>query len=403
MAIFNAKKNAATNSALRTATLRTIPFTLAHTFNDMYPNLYPVLLPVLMLQIHFSTAAAALISTVSALTAQLLQPLMGFWADRAGGRGFVVGGLLLGSIVSAGAFAWAPSYQILLVALFIGGLGNAAFHPHASALVGELTGRRKGLGMSLFMIGGNFGRALAPVLASTIFLWGGRRELVLAALPGVIMAVVMYWFMNPSPAPKPRPEHIFTPEFKAGLHRASRLLIVVGLRAVVTLSTLTLIPILWKTQGRSIAETASLLSVIFIAASFGNLAGGTLSDITGPKPVIIASSVFSSLFLFLLLKTKIVFLSLIVAALLGVSLYSTGAVITVYSQSLFPENKGMASGLTLGLGNTLGSLGVAIIGLIADRYSPGTGIQVAACISLLVVPIVMGLEIKQSREMKNVL
>ncbi len=371
---------------------RTLIFTASHLINDTYPNLYPVLLPVLMVQLSFNTAAAGLISTVSALSAQLLQPLMGFWADHSGGRKFVVGGLALGSVLAAFAFGWAPSYPILLILLLISGLGNSAFHPHASALVSEITGERKGLGMSLFMIGGNFGRAVAPILASTAFLLGGRHGLFFVAVPGLLMALVMARVMSPPPAPKPRQGKVFTPEFIHGLHRAGSLLTVVALRNMTSLTTMTLVPILWHSLGYPLTETAGLLSLLFIAGSIGNVAGGALSDVIGPKPVLIASALLSSLWLLLFINVHNLVLSFVLVALLGASLYSTSSVVMVFGQALFPANKGMASGLTLGIGNTLGTFGVAIIGLIADHYSSVTGLYVAAFAVLLSIPFVIRLK-----------
>ena len=372
---------------------KTLIFTVSHLVNDTYPNLYPVLLPTLMAQLSFNTAAASLISTVSALSAQLLQPFMGYWADRAGGRKFVVGGLTIGSILASLAFGWAPSYVALLALLLISGLGNAAFHPHASAIVSEVTGKRKGFGMSLFMIGGNLGRAVAPILAGVaLLLGGGRRGLLFLSIPGLVMAFIMFLVMSPPPAPKPRQDKVFTPEFIDGLHRSSSLLVVVALRNMTALTTLTLVPILWHSLGFPLTATAGLLSLLFIAGSIGNVAGGALSDVIGPKPVLIISAVLSSLWLFLFLKVHILILSYVLVALLGASLYSTGSVVMVFGQALFPSNKGMASGLTLGFGNTLGTFGVALIGVIADRYSPITGLYVTAFTLLLSIPFVLRLK-----------
>lgn len=371
----------------------TFIFSISHVLNDAYPNLYPVLLPVLMAELNFNTAAAAFISTVSALSAQLLQPIMGFWADRVGGRRFVVWGLALGSTVTALAFGWAPNYPILLGLLLISGLGNAAFHPHASALVGEITGKRKGLGMSLFMIGGNFGRGLAPILASLAFLiGGGRYGLYFIAIPGLLMALVMTWLMSPPPEPKPAQEKIFTPEFIHGLRQGGSLLLVVALRNMTALTTLTLVPILWESLNYPMAATAGLLSVMFIAGSIGNFIGGALSDIVGPKPVLIGSAILSSLWLFLFLQVHIMALSFVLVALLGASLYSTSSVVMVFGQALFPANKGMASGLTLGVGNTLGTFGVALIGLIADHYSLYAGLYLTVFAVLLSIPFVIRLK-----------
>lgn len=370
---------------------KTAMFAVAHMTNDTYPNLYPILLPELMVEMHFGTAAAGLISTVSALTTQLLQPVMGFEADRLGGRGFVVGGLIAGSVLTALALSLAPTYSILLVALLVSGLGNAAFHPHASSIVGDLTRKYKGLGMSFFMIGGNFGRAVAPLLAAGAFLIGGRLSLLSVALPGLVMAAVMAWVMSPPPPAHPGKGPMLTPQFLAGLRQAGSLLTVVGLRSMATLTTLTLVPIWWKATGRPMTEAASMLSLLFIAGSFGNIAGGAASDLLGSKPVLIGSAVLSSLFLSLFLLARNSALALLLVALLGASLYSTGSVVMVFGQALFPENKGMASGLTLGIGNTLGSLGVAVMGFLADRFGPVTGLWVVAVALLFSIPFVVRL------------
>lgn len=247
------------------------------------------------------------------------------------------------------------------------------------------------------MIGGNLGRAVAPIMASTAFLLGGRPGIWLVAIPGLVMALIMTWVMSPPPARKPRQDKILTPEFISGLRRAGRLLVVVGLRSMTTLATLTLVPILWESWGRPMTETAGLLSILFIAGSIGNITGGALSDIFGPKPILIASALLSSFWLLLFLESKNLILTFILIALLGASLYSTGSVVMVFSQELFPQNKGMASGLTLGIGNTLGSLGVAVIGFIADYYSPVAGLLVTALAVLLSIPFVIGLKASEKR------
>lgn len=370
---------------------KTAYYTVAHFLNDSYPNLYPALLPVLMVFMHFSVAMAGLLSSIAALTTQLLQPVMGLWADRVGTRYFVVGGLFVGSIVSASALAFAPSYGIFVVALLIGGLGNAAFHPHASALVAELSGARKGLGMSLFMIGGNIGRALAPIAATTTFLYLGRHGLWVLALPGMAMAVVMGFVMRPSPKSKVRTGSIWTPAFRRGLKHAGNLLVVVVLRNLASTATLIMIPILWHTLHRPLGESAALLSTLFLVGSVGNMTGGAISDKVGAKPVLVGSAFLSSAFLWWFLHAQGIAIWLSIA-LLGFALYSTGSVVMVYGQALFPDNKGMASGLTLGVGNTLGALGVGGIGLLASRIGAVHALEVTALLILVSIPFSLRLK-----------
>ncbi|PSR20167.1 MAG: MFS transporter [Sulfobacillus acidophilus] len=377
------------------ASWRTAYFTVAHFLNDSYPNLYPALLPVLMVAMHFSVAMAGLLSSIAALTTQMLQPLMGLWADRVGTRYFVVAGLLVGSMVSASALAFAPSYGVFVLALLIGGLGNAAFHPHAASLVSELSGSRKGLGMSFFMVGGNIGRALAPVAATTTFLYLGRHGLWVLALPGMAMSIVMWVVMRPAPKAKPHRGTIWTPAFRQGLKHAGNLLVVVFLRNLASTATLTLVPILWHTLHRPLAEAAGLLSVLFFVGSVGNMTGGAISDRVGAKPVLVGSAVLSSLLLwwFLHARGPEIWISM---GLLGFALYSTGSVVMVYGQALFPENKGMASGLTLGLGNTLGALGVGGIGLLAGRIGALHALEVTAGLLLLSIPFSLRLKTQTS-------
>jgi FSR family fosmidomycin resistance protein-like MFS transporter len=380
--------------------LKTSGFTLGHFVNDSYPNLYPALLPVLMVDLHFSVVLAGLLSSIAALTTQLLQPLTGFLADRFGTRWFVVGGLGGGALVASSALAFAPAYWIFLAALLVGGIGNALFHPHASALVGDLTARKKGLSMSFFMIGGNFGRAVAPVAATTTFLLLGRHGLALLAIPGVIMAVILARLLTPAPAPRIRSVRVWTPEFRQGLRHAANLLAMVGLRNLASSGVLVLVPILWHELHRPLAEAAGLLSVMFLAGAFGNMSGGALSDRLGPKPVLIGSAVLSSACLVAFLTVGGPW-SWITMAALGFCLFSSSSVVMVYGQALFPNNKGMASGITVGVGNTLGALAVALLGLVAAAYGPKVALMVGAATLLGSIPFTLRLKNDQEQAIQT--
>lgn len=369
---------------------KTTKLITAHFVNDVYPHLYPGLLPVILMpQLGFSIAAAGLISSITALTTQLMQPVMGHWADRIGGRMFVVGGLLLASIIVPLTLGWAPSYGLLLLGLLLGGLGNAAFHPHASALMSEMTGKHKGSGMSIFMVSGNFGRLLAPISASLALYLGGRHGLWLLAVPGLIMAVVMFLSMNPPPAPKPQMEKVSSGEFLRNVKERGGviLLVIVGLRYMMVMSIVTLVPIMWASKGIDYSIYNLLLTAVFAAGMVGNIIGGTFSDIVGHRPVIISSSVLSALVLVLFIHSGSILMGFIFIALLGACLYSADPVVMVFSHQLFPENKGMASGI-IGLGGMLGSLGVTFTGYVSDLYSPAIGLYVAAIAMLCSIPFI---------------
>ena len=57
----------------------------------------------------------------------------------------------------------APTGTALALVLILGGLGGAAFHPPAAALVHRAGGTRPGLAMSVHITSGTLGQALAPL------------------------------------------------------------------------------------------------------------------------------------------------------------------------------------------------------------------------------------------------
>ncbi len=74
-------------------------------------------------------------------------------------------------------------------------------------------------------------------------------------------------------------------------------------------------------------------------------------------------------------------------ALWGVIANGAGAVMLVYGQSLFPEKLGMASGRTMGLGNTVGAFGAWLVGAGVQGQGLSLAIDVAAgCLAFGVIP-----------------
>jgi len=382
---------------------RVVLFSVAHLMNDSYPNLYPILIPSLMPVLHFSVAQAGAITAVTAVTTQLLQPFMGLWADRTGGGWFVAGGLALGALLSSAALGLAPSYILLVAMLLVAGLGNSAFHPHASGIVGELTGKRKGLGMSMFLIGGNLGRGLAPLMASFAFLVWGRHGVVLLSIPGLILALILYFYARNIPRTFSGMPGELGKILKTNRGRLASLLAIVGVRNMVSSAVLTFLPIWWKMKYGQVSDMAFLLSIMLLVGSLGNLTGGYLSDLIGTVPVIVGSSVLSALLLVAFFYST-GFWIWIVVGLLGAALYSTASVTMVLGQSIFPRHKGMASGIALGVGNTLGAAGVGLLGIYA-QHAGGTGVldalRLLIPISLLSIPFVWSFIKRPPRQAVN--
>ena len=90
----------------------------------------------------------------------------------------------------------------------------------------------------------------------------------------------------------------------------------------------------------------------------------------------------------------------IAVAIWGFTVNGAGAAMLVYGQSLFPGKLGLASGLTMGLGNTVGAFGAWAVGAVAQWQGMSIAIDVAAgCLMLGVIPTLVS--IKDVRDLRN--
>ena len=147
-----------------------------HFLNDGSANYLPGVLPAVLLALHQNTAMAGTVMS-ALLIGQALQVVSGWFADYIGGRLFILAGVL-GSNIAAMMIGLAPSMWALIPALVLIGVSNALFHPQALAGARRLSGQRLGLGMSLFLVGGELGRGIWPLVASLVVVYRRAARLV---------------------------------------------------------------------------------------------------------------------------------------------------------------------------------------------------------------------------------
>src|SRR5688572_30077096 len=99
----------------------------SHFSVDLYGAFLAPLQPFLIQKHQLSLTKAGLLVSLYSISASLLQPVYGYWADRLGRRFFVT----LAPFVVAVFMSMLPlssSYGMLMLCLFVGGIGVAAFH-----------------------------------------------------------------------------------------------------------------------------------------------------------------------------------------------------------------------------------------------------------------------------------
>jgi MFS transporter, FSR family, fosmidomycin resistance protein len=347
-----------------------------HLINDMLQSLLAAVYPTLKAEFTLSFAQIGLVTLGYQITASLLQPLVGIYADRRPtpfslpiGTLFSFAGLLILSV--------APSYATLVLGACVLGVGSSVFHPESSRVARMASGGRPGLAQSLFQVGGNIGGALGPAAAAVVVLRWGRASLgvfsLLALVSTAILTGVGLWYARhglsrlASPG---GPSHASRPAAKLTRRQVKgsiAILLALIFSKFVYIASFTSYYTFYLMQRFDVSVRDAQLHLVTFSASVaaGTLAGGPLGDRFGRKHVI-WFSILGALPFTLLLPYVDIFWTSVLTVAIGFILASAFPAIVVYGQELIPGRVGMVSGLFFGLSFGAAGLGAALLGVLAD-------------------------------------
>lgn len=360
---------------------------LGHAVDDFYPSFLAPLLPLFVEKLGLSLASAGALATLQGLATSLVQPLFGYLADRVQRPTLLVWGLLASTIFTS-LWGLAPNGVVLTLLVVLGGLGVALFHPVAGALAGQIARDRRGLGMSLFVTGGTVGYGLGPLAAVVLVSRWGLRALTLAALPGILTAILLYRFTRRLPARIAARGH--PPLGGLLLKQLLPLLLltlVVMLRAALFITLGTFLPIYLTQRGLSLLLCGLAVSILRVAGSVGGLAGGPLSDRIGRKRLLFLSFALAVPFLWGFFQAE-GWLALGLLGAVGMITTSSAPVSVLMAQEATPGSPGMASGVVIGFAWGLGGLAVTGVGWWADRVGLPTALSATVIATALLASVV---------------
>jgi MFS transporter, FSR family, fosmidomycin resistance protein len=352
-----------------------------HLMNDLYGNFITSLMPYLVIRGEISTTAAGLVLLVYLIGSSVLQPIFGLVADRTGRRAFaVVGPVWVG--IAAAVIGRASTTVTLLAIAAIGGLGTAAFHPQAASMVDSLSPTNKGRSMAYFSMGGNIGFALGPVAAAVVATIGLQWS-PLMLLPGAIIGLALARYAPHAGRSK---ESFTLSDLRATVvtvwKQINLVVSVIAIRSASQYALIIFLPLYYHLRGYS-AELGSYYAFILsLAGAIGGLVGGHLSDLYGRRRTVVISLLMAAP---LLVVTLLVPPALVwpLIALSGAALLASNSVTVVQGQELLPRHRGLASGLTLGLGFGLSGIIASGLTALADHIGVGATIFAAPALAVL--------------------
>jgi len=347
-----------------------------HLLNDMIQSLLPALYPMFKTSFALDFGEVGLITLTYQLTASLLQPAVGLYADRRPqpyalpiGMGLTLVGLVL--ISRAGSFGG------LLGGAALVGMGSSVFHPESSRVARMASGGRHGFAQSLFQVGGAVGSAIGPLLAAFVVLPRGEGAIAwfsLAALLGmIVLSGVGTWYKRKGVAragTRSRGQDGRPVLTRRQVGVALAVLLVLIFSKYFYLASLSSYYTFYLIHRFHVSvQSAQIYLFVFLgAAALGTFAGGPLGDRFGRKYVIWCSILGVLPFTLLLPYVDLAW-TVVLTVPIGLILSSAFAAIVVYGQELVPGKVGMIAGLFFGFAFGMGGVGAAVLGELADLTS----------------------------------
>jgi FSR family fosmidomycin resistance protein-like MFS transporter len=378
-----------TPSAQHTNVKIIFALTLVHFIGDFYNSFITPLLPLFIAKYSLTLAQAGMIAGLSRFLAFIVQPPVGYLADRHPTRFFALGGPLL-VMVFIPLAGIAPAFWILLVCVSLGSIGSSMFHPTVAGMVSRYAGRNLGFSMSIFVMGGTLSFGVGPLFITWFVKNFGLDATPLTTVIG--LAIMVFLFKTvPLPVVEGLKEYGLVGSIREVFGEVWKPVVLVWLvmvlRAFVAQSYLTFMPILFAKEGYTLISIGWLVSLFTVAGAISGMVAGYLADRIGYKSVFLAAHALTvpCMLLLLYLRGSWVFPAAFLTGFFNMATLPLGVALV---QKLAPRGKSMASSLMTGLAFGVGGLLTPLTGLMADFFSIRSVLGVLAVFPLITIILI---------------
>jgi FSR family fosmidomycin resistance protein-like MFS transporter len=358
-----------------------------HAVNDTYTAFLPPLLPHFVESFSLTNTAAGALAAFLHLPS-LLQPVIGHLADRTTLRWIVIlGPGVTGTVMSF--LGWAPGYVALALMLLAAGVSVAAFHATAPVAAGYLSGIRLGKGMGFWMVGGEAGRTLGPLVVVSALAVMSVQSMAFLSLAAIATSVLLYFRLRDVPLrTRSDGEQIPWRTAVSAMRRTMLLLgALVSLRSMMVMATTIFLPLYLTEQGASLWVAGAALSIVEAAGIAGALAGGWISDHVGRRAVMILGQIVAPLALIAFLAAD-GWVRVAILPIIGLSLLAVPPVVMALVQERFPDSRALANGVFLSMNFVIRSIAAIAYGAFGDAFGLSTSMYIAAAAMFVGLPLI---------------
>ena len=367
---------------------RVITISAAHGVHDTYTAFLPSLLPVFISEFLLSKTEAGLL-TVFLQAPSLLQPFIGHLADRVSLRYLVI----LSPAVTAALMSLlgvAPGYGALALLLIGAGISSASLHSVGPVMAGRLSGLSLGRGMGFWMVGGELGRTLGPLVIVSALQFLTLHGIPLLMVAGFLMSAILFVLLRDVTG---RPATVAEAlPWRRALEGIGTLIVpligIIVVRSFMVSALTTYLPTFLSEEGAGLFLAGASLSVLEGAGVVGALVGGSLSDRLGRRAVLFTSMLSTPLLMVAFLFAS-GWLQIPLLLLMGFFALSVGPVLMALVQESSPESRALANGVYMALSFLIRSGAIVLVGGIGDLFDLRTAFLVSAVVSLFGLPLIL--------------
>lgn len=353
-----------------------IALSVTHMMNDLLQSSVTASYPIIRDDLSLTFSQIGMVTFVYQIAASVFQPIVGLFFDK---HPFSWSPLIATLMTASGIvlLAFAGSLPMVFFAVFLIGTGSSIVHPECSRITSLASGGKRGLGQSLFQVGGNFGGSIGPLLVAVIVAPYTRHNilwfLVFSVISCLAVTHIQKWFSR------------YLREVKAGqkkmkvvserpLSKAMTIFCILILLILIFSKYIYMAGIqsyytfyLIEKFGVSVSVSQVCLFVFLVATAIGTCIGGPVGDKIGRKYVIWISILGAAPFTIMMPHMGLA-MTIVMSFLVGITLSSAFPAILLYAQELLPYNLGLVSGLFFGTAFGFAGIAAAVIGNMADTY-----------------------------------
>ena len=365
--------------------LKTMVVSSAHMVHDTYAGFIAPLLPYLIERLSLLKVEAGMFLFLYQ-GASVFQPIIGNLGDKTNLRKYA---LVMPAItgIALSLLGTAPTYYFALMLCLIAGISSASLHSILPALVARLSGKHVGKGISFWMVGGEIGIMLGPLMVAGVISLFTIKATPWLMIPGIAVSIALSILL------RKMPHHNVNGNVQAKLPIKQLMAILLPLaglmfmRAPLRASSEIYLPVYLIEKGVNKFLAGSSVSMLLGFGVLGTIVGGYLKDKYGFKKVIIGSVSIASVTMVIFSLTSGI-LQIISLALVGTTSMMILPVGLAFIQESFPNNRSLANGSFLAVTFGLNAIAGVVTGFMYDKLGGNSTFLVSGLVSFLGIPFI---------------